>query len=232
MSPEKVIDHGKLMVAPTSHRGGIDVEYIRRYFRRIPGFTHVTPAQEILPISVDALPTLTVEDVERNILTTKNRNVVEQYLLANNYYSQAVFSYIDVMRMCKDLPYSNAMYLHELQEYHLMRTKGVDLIANPRKPDSPLSIYDEHFAATLVHCRYLQLKAQQSGVDISLGAAVEYDPHGMNSDKQMIDTGETPAAIREQQEVAIAFFRSILDPEDSLFLNDPSERASEYLAMK
>jgi len=80
-------------------------------------------------------------------------------------------------------PLSNAFYLHELTELKLFKKEGYNFINVNSTSDFRKewrALYDKnrtpHLQATKLHCRYLQLKAQEMGHDLSLGTVIEYDP--------------------------------------------------------
>jgi hypothetical protein len=122
-------------------------------------------------------------------LTDSNRESVRKYLhnINDEVVATALLKQID---MYDGQPLNNAFYLHNLTELELLGEKGYDFVNSAPTPELREEFFytnrDIFLKATMLHCEYLQLKAQEAGHTISLRTMIELDPFSSREDKDEI----------------------------------------------
>ena len=156
-------------------------------------------------------------------LTPANKAQVQKYIYNSNEDMTAIF----VLRAmgADGQPFSNAFYLHELEELEEFRKKGQEFVNVPRTKDlrkEREEAYDTdlqpHLNATRLHCRYLQLLAKKTGYNLSLGTCIEYDPISSTQDKKrLLEKDPNLKEIPEESQQALEFFGNLVKGEKHIF---------------
>jgi len=158
-------------------------------------------------------------------LSPENRALVRTYIENCNEDLYAILL-LSAFDESEGKPLNNAFYLHELEELETFQRKGHDFInVNPTEEfrKARAEIYDmdkePHLAATLSHCKYLQLKAREIGIELSLGTIIEYDPISSRADKDALFQADQTLEVKEQErEKALQFFTTLAQGERKIFL--------------
>lgn len=165
-----------------------------------------------------------VEELERK-LTPESRKQVRKYIDNCNDETDAVLLLRPFERYL-GMPISNSFFLHELVEVEEFRKKGFEFVEVDR-PDYEFrkkraKQYDDdrepHLAATLVHCRYLWLKALQRGLKFSLAACILLDPLSPQKDKEAL-FAKYPIfnEVEKEKDEAFNFFVELIKDEPNIF---------------
>ena len=157
-------------------------------------------------------------------LTLESRSLVRRYVRNCNEepFASILLSAFDEY---KGQPLSNAFYLHELVELESFREEGhdfVDVDATPEFRELRARIYDTnrepHLEAAELHCKYLHLKAEEVGYDVSLGTIIEFDPMTSRQDKDdLFARHPTLKVVESEKDIAKNFFKSLVKAEKLLF---------------
>lgn len=158
-------------------------------------------------------------------LSPENRALVCKYIENCNESLYAILL-LSAFDESEGKPLNNSFYLHELEELELFRAKGYDFInITPTEEfrKKRAEIYDNdkepHLTATLSHCRYLQLKAREAGIELSLGTVIEYDPISSRADKDALFQADQMLEVKEEErEKALQFFTTLAQEERNIFL--------------
>ncbi len=157
-------------------------------------------------------------------LTPENRALVERYI-HNCNEEWSAFMLMRPFNEYTGEPISNAFFLHELEEIALFKAKGQDFVnVEPTaefkklRNDAYDSDTEPHLSAVLLHCKYLQAKAADAQVDLSLGTVIEYDPLSSRRDKEAIFAKDPSLEIKESEKArALEFFTALAIKEFKIF---------------
>lgn len=170
-------------------------------------------------------------------LSPENRALVRRYIENCNEDLYAILL-LKAFDESEGKPLNNAFYLHELEELETFRRKGHDFInVNPTEEfrKARAKIYDEdkepHLTATLSHCKYLQSKARELGIELSLSTIIEYDPISSRTDKDALFEKDKTLEVKEEEKgKALQFFTSLAQGEKGIFLQAFSMGNSQMYA--